>query len=846
MDRPRRSHWGDPSVDDGVVTRGLPVGTVTFLFTDIEGSTRLLHELGPDAYAAALAEHRRVLRDAFRVGGGVEVDTQGDAFFVAFPTAPGALAAARLAMKGLQGGPVRVRVGLHTGTPLVTDEGYVGVDVHRAARIAAAGHGGQALLSSATASLVDQALLRDLGEHRLKDLSAPERVYQIGDEDFPRLKSLHQTNLPVPATPFLGRRQELHELRQLLKAPHPRLVTLTGPGGSGKTRLALQAAAEAADAFSDGVFWVPLATVGDPGAVLATIGQALGTGDSPAQHIGGMAMLLVLDNVEQLIDAAPEVAGLLTACPRLHVLVTSRELLAVAGEQVYPVPPLLPDDSVEMFVARAQTVRPDFAPTPVLPALCAQLDHLPLALELAAARVRMMSVEQLAARLGNRLDLLRAGRGANPRQQTLRTTVAWSYDLLSAAEQQLFARLSIFVGGCTLEAAEAVCDADLDVLQSLVDKSLCRLRDDGRFWMLETIREFALECLSRLPDADARRRRHAEHFRAQASGEAYSWNALEATPDAFPAVQIEYANLLAALDYFEQDGDRNATLELTAALGPFWLVGGFFRESRSRLERALLGDPEPSPARAAALDWLAETLTGIGDLVAARRRAQEALELHRSLADWRGAAESLRILGYCSAEEGDLLAARDLHQQCLALLETGPPDGLTTWIRRSIAWVSWELGDLDEARREYEAALTEARRQGNRSAEATMLGALGLLASEQGRLDNAFELSRESMTIWRELHDPFGVAERVGGVASMLVAAGLFPEAARALAYSRALLAQIGAAPGWVTKMNTRTESALAEVLSDVDLNALQASVANVALDDVLTWLLDVLTERAT
>src|SRR5215213_2851029 len=283
--------------------RELPSGTVTFLFTDVEGSTRLLHELGPERYAEALAEHRRVLRTAFAAHGGAEVDTQGDAFFFAFPTAPGALAAAAEAVEALAAGPIRVRMGLHTGTPHLTEEGYVGVDVHRAARIAAVGHGGQVLVSAATRALVDGEL-RDRGEHRLKDLSAPERIYQLGDHDFPPLKSLHRTNLPVPATPFLGRERELAEVLDLLEGGDLRLVTLTGPGGTGKTRLALQAAGAAADAHPDGVYWVPLAPLRDPELVLQAAAQALAAEDGLAEDIGDKSLLLLFDNFEHVVEAA--------------------------------------------------------------------------------------------------------------------------------------------------------------------------------------------------------------------------------------------------------------------------------------------------------------------------------------------------------------------------------------------------------------------------------------------------------------------------------------------------------------------------------------------------------------
>ncbi len=416
--------------------RALPAGTVTFLFTDVEGSTQLLHELGAERYADALAEHRRILRAAFGARGGVEVDTQGDAFFIAFPTAPAALAAAVAATEELAHGPIRVRMGIHSGTPLLTDEGYVGVDVHRAARIASAGHGGQILVSTAAAGLVEPDALHDLGEHRLKDLSAPERIYQVGSAEFPPLKSLYRTNLPVPATPFLGRADEVDELADLLRASEPRLLTLTGPGGVGKTRLALQAAGAAADGFADGVYWVPLAPLDDPQLVLPTVAQALGAEQDVAGHIADRVapararQLRARDRRGRATSPA-----LLTACPRLHVLVTSREVLRLPGEQAYPVTELRPDEGVELFLSRAHAADPSFAASDGVAALCARLEQLPLALELAAARVRVLSPAQLLDRLSSRLDLLKAGRGVDPRQQTLRATIEWSHELLDADEQ---------------------------------------------------------------------------------------------------------------------------------------------------------------------------------------------------------------------------------------------------------------------------------------------------------------------------------------------------------------------------------------------------------------------------
>jgi predicted ATPase/class 3 adenylate cyclase len=534
------------------VTLELPTGTVTFVFTDVEGSTRLLQQLGADAYADALAQHRRALREAFMRHDGVEVDTQGDSFFIAFSTAPAAIAAAAEAQQVLAAGPIRVRMGIHTGTPYVTDEGYVGPDVHRAARIAAAGHGGQILVSSSTASLVEDDSLRDLGEHRLKDLAAPERLYQLGGEAFPPLRSLQQTNLPIPATPFLGRQRELGEVTTLLGSGGARLLTLTGPAGAGKTRLALQAAGEASDQYPDGVFWTPLAALRDPKLVLEVAAQALEARDGLADRIADHRLLLILDNFEHLIDAARELAGLLAACPNLQLLVTSRERLRLPGEQAFPVPPLEPQDATELFAARARAVDPRFEPRPAVHELCSRLDNLPLALELAAARVAVLSPEQLLDRLSKRLDLLKAGRGVDPRQQTLRATMEWSYDLLDEEERLLFERLSVFRGGCTLEAAEEVCDADIDTLHSLIDKSLLR-RQGERFWMLETIREYATERLEERGEEDELRRRHADHFLSRAEDSAVG--ARSELPEAGVWLRDELDNIRRTRGWLIASGD---------------------------------------------------------------------------------------------------------------------------------------------------------------------------------------------------------------------------------------------------------------------------------------------------
>jgi predicted ATPase/class 3 adenylate cyclase len=564
----------------------LPTGTVTFLFTDVEGSTRLLHEIGAKAYAAALAEHRDILRETFTAHGGVEVDTQGDAFFVAFPTAPGAVEATAEACARLREGPIRIRAGIHTGTPLLTDAGYVGVDVHRAARIAAAGTGGQVLVSAATASLVDAGELRDLGEHRLKDLSAPERIFQLGKGDFPPLRSLYRTNLPVPSTPFVGRERELEAVMTLLSHPDVRLLTLTGPGGTGKTRLALQAAGLSADDYPDGVWWVALASLRDPQLVLEAAAQAVGGEEGLAASIGSKHLLLLFDNFEHVLEAAGGLAELLESCAGVSLLVTSREPLHLSGEHEYPVPPFAPDEGIGFFVARAHAHDPDVEPSAAVGDICRRLDDLPLALELAAARVKSLTPEQILQRLDARLPLLTGGaRDLPERQRTLAATIAWSYELLSDSERRLFAGLSVFSGGCTLEAAEAICSADLDDLQSIVDKSLVRHTGE-RFWMLETIREYAAERLRESGRETPLQRAHAEYF-VEFAEEADRQIEGPAEADAIARLSGEQPNFRKALQW-AADGDENElVLRLAAALALFWQIRGLTAEGRRWLRVAL-------------------------------------------------------------------------------------------------------------------------------------------------------------------------------------------------------------------------------------------------------------------
>jgi predicted ATPase/class 3 adenylate cyclase len=797
--------------------RDLPSGTVTFLFTDVEGSTKLLHELGADGYAEALAEHRRVLREAFGSHGGVEVDTQGDAFFIAFPTAPGALQAAAEANEGLARGQIRVRMGIHTGTPHVGEEGYVGVDVNRAARIAACGHGGQVLVSASTASLLGTDGLRDLGEHRLKDLSAPERIYQLGEEEFPPLTSLHQTNLPVPSTPFLGRDAELAEVLGLASQDDVRLVTLTGAGGTGKTRLALQAAGGLAERYPHGVWWVPLAPLRDPELVLPTAGQALGAKDGLAEHIADRSLLLLFDNFEHLVEAASDLAGLLGSCPNLDLLVTSREPLHVTGEQEYAVPPLAHEEGVGFFLARARAVQPDFKASDAVSEICRRLDDLPLALELAAARVKALSSAQILERLEQRLPLLTGGaRDLPERQRTLRATIEWSHELLTPEEQRLFARLAVFVGGCTLEVAEEVAEAELDTLQSLVDKSLLRHTGE-RFWMLETIREYATERLEESDEAEDLERRHAAaflglleeaepHFREEELVGGGEW---------LERVDVEHDNLRAALDRLEGFGESELVLRLTAASWRFWDARGHVVEGRHRLEGALRADEQPTAARANALVGAAGMAVSGGDVATGKILAEQALTLHRTLGDSWGTAEALWALGYVLAEAGDWVGAQKLVGESIQMFADLGDDHSAIWATRTLAWTYEELGDREHARALHEDNLRRARTLANKPAQATLLGALASLATDESRVEDALAMRHESLRIFRDLGNLPDIAVSLSGAARTLVVAGGAVTAAHLLSSAETLFTELAAEPPWVTRMNQDTRATIRAQLGE-------------------------------
>jgi predicted ATPase/class 3 adenylate cyclase len=672
-----------------MVRSELPTGTVTFLFTDVEGSTKLLHELGAERYADALAGHRHALRDSFRTHGGVEVDTQGDALFVAFPSAQGALAAAEAGRDALASGRLQVRMGLHTGTPYLGDEGYVGSDVHLGARIAAAGHGGQVLLSKATRDLVGGELA-DLGEHRLKDFEDPVWIFQLGDGEFAPLKTLSNTNLPRPASSFVGRERETAEVTALL-LDGARLVTLSGPGGSGKTRLAVEAAAELVPAFRNGVFWIGLAALRDPGLVAQTIAQALGARDGLAEHISEREILLLLDNFEQVVDAARELSSLLSTCPNLRLLVTSRERLRVQGEREYPVPPLAGSDAVELFCQRS-----DLAADETVSALCGRLDNLPLAVELAAARASVLSPAQILERLSGRLDLLKGGRDADPRQQTLRTTIEWSYDLLHEDERGLFARLAVFRGGCTLEAAEEVAQATVDTLQSLVDKSLLRHTAE-RFWMLLTIREYALERLAATATEPVLRKRHAEHF-LRVAEEAYA-RYEESPADSLARYSSEEDNFRSALSWARDAGEDETLLRLAYATEGYWGTRGFDREARAWLTLATRRATAPSELRLDALLRTSLYVRGAGDQDEADALTAEVLREAERAGDQRRVLHALNQMAYSAMTRGDHDAAREQFIDVMEKADALGDDVMQSYVTTNLGMLAMLAGDFRSALR---------------------------------------------------------------------------------------------------------------------------------------------------
>jgi predicted ATPase/class 3 adenylate cyclase len=739
--------------------RRLPTGTVTMLFTDVEGSTRLLDEVGAPRYGEALLVHRERLRAVADAHRGVELGTEGDAFFFVFQSAADGIAAAAEMQAALADGPLRVRMGLHTGEVLIVDDDYVGMAVHTAARIASAAHGGQVVVSSQTRALAGVPL-RDLGDHRLKDLAAPERLYQLGDGEFPPLRTLRHVHLPVQATPLIGRKRELAELVEL--AATSRVITLTGAGGSGKTRLALALAAELADGMGDGVWWVSLATVTDPNLVIPAIAAELGDIADLHAYLRDRAILFVLDNFEQVIDAADAVGRLLSAAPGCAAIVTSRERLAIAGEQEYPVPPLSPEDAAVLFTARARQVNPSFEPAAEVTAICERLDHLPLALELAAPRVKLLSQRQLLARLEQRLPLLAGGRRDLPaRQATMQAAISWSYDLLDGPEQRLFMQLGVFMGSFELEAAEAVCDAGLDTLQSLIDKSLVRVGDNGRCFLLQTTREFALARLDESGTAEDVRARHARWYFALGVA---AGGADPGRTEARTRLRRDASDVALALAW-ALDHDTAAGLRLADVIFETWLSSGRIGELVRWHERVL------EHADALSVETRADAFAGLGlaleyseSLDPARAALTTALALYRELCDERNEARVLTSLGGLEFLAGSPASAVEWVEQALPIHERlGDTEGMA----RSLHWLGDELRDTGAFERAAELYVRSIhiRREHGLGNAMSVVHSLGDLWLDKGDLIAASRCYTDALTLGLESDDARLVAYCFAGLA---------------------------------------------------------------------------------
>jgi predicted ATPase/class 3 adenylate cyclase len=783
----------------------LPSGTVTLLFTDIEGSTRLLQELGRERYMRALSDQRRLVREAFTRNGGVEVEMQGDSFHFAFARADEAVVAAAEAQRALaehawESEPIRIRIGIHTGEPVPHEGLYAGLDVHRAARIMSAGHGGQILLSQTTRDLLGYGVeLRDMGEHRLKDLALvdlgphrlkdlaePLRLYQLGKQRFPPLMSLHETKLPIPPTAFLGRKRELEEVVDRLSRDGVRLLTLTGAGGTGKTRLALQAAKDVAVLFPDGVFWVGLASLRDPKLVLPTIAQALDTTDELAARIGSSRMLLVLDNFEHLLGAAVLVADVLSTCPELRVLVTSRERLNLAAESEYPVRPLREEDAVALFHARLQATGTQTEANNEVREICRRLDNLPLAIELAASQIRTLPPAALLERLERRLPLLTGGpRDLPQRQQTLRSTISWSHELLAPHEQALFRRLSVFPGGCTFDAATAVCGAAPKTLVSLVDRSLLLSRN-GRFRMLETIREYAAERLDEVGEREDLERRHADYYAAFAIGLEEAFFGPEGTR-AHQQLEPEHENLRAALDYLLERKETESGLRVANALAPFWR-SSHNQEGLRWLEKALTDQDAVSSLHVRGHLRAGVLATRCGDPAKARWHGERTLEIARELGDRTAEASAEVNLGILAVHARDFETASTRFEQAADYFVEIRDGYRGSQALNNLAVVHLLQGDHERAA-DLVARGLKLLPEGEEEETASLLHTDGAIRLAVGDLEGAGSIFERLTAIGASLHDTTLIAAGVEGVASVAAAQEAWPRAATLFAFVEAYCA---------------------------------------------------------
>lgn len=862
----------------------LPVGTVTFLFTDIEGSAKLWEQY-PEAMSRALAEHNALLRRVIEAHRGYIFKLWGDAVYAAFDTALDALTAAIEAQRELvrhswgELGTLRVRMALHTGAAEARDGDYFGPTLNRCARLLSAAHGGQILLSAATEELVRDALpqgvsLRSLGQHRLKDLQRPEHVFQVVHPEllteFSSLRTLNAVpnNLPIQLTSFIGREREMKEIKELLQ--QTRLLTLTGSGGCGKTRLALQVAADLLEDYPDGVWFIDLSVLTDPALVPSTAAATLGIHEEPgrpalttlAEALKSRTLLLILDNCEHLVGACAQLAeALLRTCPNLRIVATSREALGIAGEVTWRVPSLsLPQPSeiaqtdslaritqyeaVRLFIERAEAASSGFRVTPqnigAIVQICRRLDGIPLAIELAAARVKVLSVEQIAARLDDRFRLLTGGsRTALPRQQTLRAMMDWSYELLNERERMLFRRLSAFAGGFTLEAAEAVCTDEhippyeiLDLLTNLVSKSLVVFEErdeEARYRLLETVRQYARDKLLETGEAARMRDRHRDWFLAFAER---AEGALQGPDQALwlKRLETEHDNLRAALEWSSSDPERG--LCLASALWLFWYLRGYVSEGREWLKQFLTAHA-PTPLRAKALygasmlaraqdDYaqatalleeslklyravndkrgVASVLGNLGVIAFARgdytRAAQlhkESLEHFRELGDTVGIASALSELGNVALYQSDMARAEELLEESLALSRAAQDDQGVALALRRLGAVLLQKGERARAKALLQESLELYRGLGAVPGMASVLNSLGMVALSEGDPQRADMLLRESLIKYRDVGDKWHIALCLDRLARVAAARGEWERAARLLGAEEALREAIGA-----------------------------------------------------
>jgi predicted ATPase/class 3 adenylate cyclase len=842
---------------------GMGGGTVTLLFTDIEGSTRMLRELG-NRYEKVLDDHRRLLRAAFGAQGGQEVDTAGDGFFYAFPSARNALLAAVEGQRALAGHdwpqPLRVRMGMHTGEPLSTESGYVGLDVHRAARIMGAAHGGQILVSQTTHSLAGKELpgdvtLQDLGEHQLKDMPTPERLYQVAapglDDAFAPIRSIDSrpNNLPRQLTTFVGRQANIGEAKRALSATP--LLTLTGPGGVGKTRLAIEIAGELIDEFEDGIWFVDLSPLKDPEFVVPAIATAVGVMHAPGQpiletvmeYLRGRRVLLVLDNCEHLLEVtARSVDTLLRGCGLVRVIATSREGMAIPGEAVFPVPSLsLPDangavsgdlgsfEAVQLFVERAIAAAPGFQITErnagAIAQICRRLDGVPLAIELAAARVRALPVEQIASRLDDRFRLLTgSSRITVPRHQTLRQTIDWSHELLSDDERAVLRRLAVFAGGCELDAAEAVCVGDpvesdfvFDILTRLVDKSLLVADTEGtqaRYRQLETIREYARDRLVEAGEAKDALRRHRDWFLAMvARAEPEFFRGAE-SGEWLERLDREHDNLRAALQWsLDEPGEAREGLHLAAGMWRFWEIRGHLAEGRVWLEAFLeaTGD-EVSSLQADAYTGAGILAFMLGDHSGASALHERSLELHRQVGGPDGIAFAANNLANAAVQSGDYATARQLYENVIEWARGRGDARILGFAIVNMAEAVALDGEPELARTHYDEGVAAFREAGDRWAEAFALDSLGVMLVRQGHHDEATGQLDQALDISRSMGDERGVARALAHLGDAAARAGDIERARSLYIESFEIRRALGDQPGIASGMEK-----LASVITERD-----------------------------